>query len=320
MCDLPLRIRGTPLQERIVRLLDELSRKGLRFRPHVWLAEEWFSPDGVPGFAVPFYLAHPRLMKLERKFMLEVEGGSEQDCMRILRHEAGHAVDTAYRLHRRRRWRELFGSFAKRYPEHYRPRPNSRRYVLHLDRWYAQAHPAEDFAETFAVWMTPGFPWRRRYANWPALAKLEYVDELMKEIAGQRPPNRRRDQVDPLSQVRVTLREHYRRKCELYSVEWPAFYDRDLRRIFAAERARKSHPSAAVFLRSRRQDLCERVSRATGAHPYTVNQILQNMIERCRKLRLRVVLSPREAREQVLLMLTMHTTHAAHVGYFPVAV
>src|SRR6266567_3408508 len=94
-------------------------------------------------------------MKLERKQMLEVEGGTDTECLRILRHEAGHALDTAFRLHFRRQWRELFGSFAQRYPDFYKPKPKSRNYVLHLRAWYAQAHPAEDFAETFAVWLQP---------------------------------------------------------------------------------------------------------------------------------------------------------------------
>ena len=68
--DLPLRIEGTPLENRVARLYEELERRGLAFRPHVWLAEEWFTPDGVPGIAIPFYLADPRLMKLERNRML----------------------------------------------------------------------------------------------------------------------------------------------------------------------------------------------------------------------------------------------------------
>src|SRR5687767_2423482 len=107
-CDLKLQI-GKPLQKRIRRLYTELDKRQIGFRPHVWLSEEWFSPDGVPGIAVPFYLAHPRLERLERRIMREVEGGNARWLMRILRHEAGHAIDNAYRLRRRKRWRDVFG-------------------------------------------------------------------------------------------------------------------------------------------------------------------------------------------------------------------
>ena len=189
-----------------------IGRARIRFRPHVWLSEEWFSPDGVPGFAIPFYLAHPRLARLERAQMLEVEGGTEKESMAIMRHEAGHAVSNAFGLHRRRRWRELFGRFGEPYPGHYTPDPNSRAFVLHLGAWYAQAHPAEDFAETFAVWLAPASRWRKRYVSWPAMKKLRYVDELMRELKGERPPNRSRAKMEPVSEIKKTLREHYRRK------------------------------------------------------------------------------------------------------------
>ena len=138
--------------------------KGLRFRPHFWLSDEWFCPDGVPGIAVPFYLAHPRLSRLEQSQMLEVEGGTAEWCLRILRHETGHAVENAYRLRLRARRRQLFGSTTKPYPEYYSPRPYSKSFVIHLDAWYAQSHPDEDFAETFAVWLTPG-RMAQRYAG-----------------------------------------------------------------------------------------------------------------------------------------------------------
>jgi len=154
-CDLKLTIQGTELQDAIERLYRELSMRGIRFRPHCWLAQEWFSPDGIPGIAIPFYLAHKRLISLERRFMREVEGGNRNWLMRILRHEAGHAIDTAYRLRRLKSWRAAFGPASLPYPDTYRPRPGSRRFVQHLGAWYAQAHPTEDFAETFAVWLTP---------------------------------------------------------------------------------------------------------------------------------------------------------------------
>ena len=187
LSSLRVTVEGTWLEDCVSSLHEELEERGIRLRPHAWISSEWFSPDSTPGIAIPFYLAHPRLMKLEKKMMLDVEGGTWSECMAILRHEAGHTVQQAYQLHRRRRWQQLFGLSSKRYPLYYRPNPASRRYVQHLRLWYAQSHPDEDFAETFAVWLRPRSNWRTRYAGWPALKKLEYVDELMNEIAGKRP-------------------------------------------------------------------------------------------------------------------------------------
>src|SRR5215212_2035241 len=130
LCDLRLSIEGTPVERRVDRVYEELSSRGLLFKPHVWLGEEWFTPDGVPGFAIPFYLAHPRLAKLERGQMLEVEGGTEKECLRIMRHEAGHALDNALLFRTRPRWRRLFGRFNAPYPESYQPDPTSRDFVL----------------------------------------------------------------------------------------------------------------------------------------------------------------------------------------------
>src|SRR5205823_10561686 len=198
LCDLPVRIPGTQLEQRLKRLYRELRGRSLEFRPHVWLAEEWFTPDGVAGFAIPFYLAHPRLMKLERSQMLEVEGATERECLRILRHEAGHAIDNAFRLHAKRSWTDTFGSYRVPYPEWYQPQPGSQDYVFNLDAWYAQAHPAEDFAETFAVWLKPGSQWRRQYDGWGAQRKLEYVHHIMTGLVGKSPSRIGRRDVEPL--------------------------------------------------------------------------------------------------------------------------
>ena len=313
--DLPLRIEGTPLENRVARLYDELAHRGLAFKPHVWLAEEWFTPDGVPGIAIPFYLADPRLIKLERKQMLEVEGGTDRECMRILRHEAGHAISNAYYLHNRRAWRELFGSFTKPYPDFYEPDPNSRNHVLHLNAWYAQAHPAEDFAETFAVWLAPGSRWRRRYAAWPALEKLQYVDRLMKEVSETPPKNRSRKVVEPLAAVEKTLEEHYRRKREHYGVHWLPFYDNDLRRIFSDDPRHAGYPTAANFLRRIRRDARHEVAEATGVHHYTVDQLLKDFIDRSRELKLRVATAEADARSRVMIMLAVQTMNILHKGY-----
>lgn len=319
LCDLGVRIEGSIIEERVARIDDELGRRGLRFRPAYWLSEEWFSPDGVPGVAIPFYLAHPRLMKLEKRQMLEVEGGTRQWCLRILRHEVGHAIDNAYRLHRRLRWRQLFGSSAQPYPEFYSPKPYSKRFVLHLDAWYAQSHPSEDFAESFAVWLRPGSRWRTQYAGWPALKKLRYVDELMNEISTLSPQVRSRQKIDSLAQLKKTLRQHYEEKRARYSTEHAAVYDRDLRRLFSEAPQHAGRTAASVVLRRLRPDLRELVSHWTGAHQYTIDQVLQEMIARCRELKLREYRSERHTRRDALVLLTVHTMNYLHAGHHRLA-
>jgi hypothetical protein len=210
---LDLRIEGTALEERLAQLHRELERAGIhRFRPYAWLSTSWFTPHGFTGFAVPFYLVHPRLVRLERRTMGDAEGASRETCLRLLRHETAHALDNAYGLHRRGRWREVFGPFGRPYRATYAPTPGSRRFVVNLDNWYAQSHPVEDWAETFAVWLRPGARWRSRYGGWPALRKLHYVEEVVREIADQPPRIRTRERVDPLSELDQSLHEFYRRK------------------------------------------------------------------------------------------------------------
>ena len=126
MCDLGVTIEGTDLEARIAQLNTEMDARGLTFRPYYWLSDEWFTPDGVPGIAIPFYLAHPRLAKLEFAQMLEVEGGDPEECMRILRHEVGHAIDNAYALRRRPRRRRLFGHRGSSIPSITRPNRTAR--------------------------------------------------------------------------------------------------------------------------------------------------------------------------------------------------
>jgi hypothetical protein len=319
LCDLPLSVEGTPLEHRVARLYKEIHARGLRFTPHVWLSEEWFSPVGVPGFAIPFYLAHPRLAKLERAQMFEVEGGTERECLRIMRHEAGHAIDNAYKLHGRRRYRELFGSFSRRYPDSYKPEPHSRDYVMHLPAWYAQAHPAEDFAETFAVWVTPALRWRSRYKGWPALNKLKFVDEVMRELAGRRPAIKSRAKVDELPEIEKTLRQHYHEKKKHYAFQGPPDYDNDLLRIFSSEPQHKSAPSAVGFLRRHRREICHEVAEGTGVHNYAIHQMFIQMTNRCRELNLRLSRTPEHTKQQVLVLLTVQTMSGIHTGYHRIA-
>ncbi len=319
ICDLGLEIEGNVLEERVERLYEELDYRGLRFRPHCWLSDEWFSPDGVPGIAIPFYLAHPRLAALERRQMLEVEGGTEDWCLQILRHEAGHAFDTAYRLHRRERYRKIFGKYTAPYPENYRPRPYSKNYVLHLEPYYAQAHPAEDFAETFAVWLKPRSKWRANYEQWPAIKKLEYVAGLMQEIRDAKPPVASREHVDPVRKLRVTLGEHYAKKRDQYGINLPNLHDEHLRKLFSDAPEFSGQPSAAAFLRRNRTDLRKLVARWTGEYQYIIDQVLEEMIDRCQELNLRLDRPVDQTQRDALVLVTVQTMNYLNGGYHRVS-
>jgi hypothetical protein len=310
LSSLRVTVEGTWLEDCLHDLHGELEERGIRLRPYAWISSEWFCPEGTPGIAIPFYLAHPRLMKLEQKMMLDVEGGTWSECMAILRHETGHAVQHAYQLQRRRRWQQLFGPSSKRYPLYYRPNPASRRYVQHLRLWYAQSHPDEDFAETFAVWLRPRSNWRARYAGWPALKKLEYVDELMDEIAGKRPLLTTRERVDPLRQLSQTLADHYKKKKAFYAWTTPKTYDRDLRRLFSADPRHHRAQPASMFIRRHRAQIRQLVARWTGENQLTLDAVLDDMIARCREQDLRAVGSERKLLLDFTVLLTAKTMHA----------
>jgi hypothetical protein len=302
MCDLRLDLHRSPIKRHVERLYSELNERGIRFRPHVWLSEEWFSPDGVPGIAVPFYLAHPRLMRLERKMTREVEGGNVNWLMRILRHEAGHAIDSAYRLRRRAYWRTLFGPASRPYRSRYRARPASRHHVQHLGEWYAQSHPTEDFAETFAVWLAPRSGWQRRYASWPALRKLRFVQQFAGELGAHRPPVRCRARIEPLDVNQRTLAQHYRNKLARERSRRGLLADRLLNRVFSAEADRRAL-SAASLLRSHKVPLRAWVIRETEVDRYVAHQILRIAIDRSQRLQLYVQGAQRDALRETRTML-----------------
>jgi Putative zinc-binding metallo-peptidase len=318
-CDLGVTIEGTDLDARIARINAELDSRSLKFRPHYWLADEWFTPDDVPGIAIPFYLAHPRLAKLELAQMLEVEGGDEESCLQILRHEVGHAIDNAYRLRRRPTRRRLFGAPATPYPEYYTPKPYSRSFVQHLDRWYAQSHPDEDFAETFAVWLDPQSMWATRYAGWPAQRKLEYMDRLMRELTKRKPIVKSKRTVDPVSKLKRTLGEHYRKKREHYRLDRPDFYESDLRNLFSDSPEFARNQTAAKFLSRIRKEVRATVASFTESYQYTIDQLLEQIIERCRELNLRVSDSEESTKADFMVFLTVQTMNYLHSGRHRVA-
>lgn len=316
LCDLRLSLKT--LRPFIEQLYGELRDRGLRFRPHVWLSHGFFAEDSVRGFAVPFYLAHPRLVDLEREMMMEVEAGTPDWCMRILRHEAGHAIDNAVKLHRRPGYRMLFGDFARPYPDTYRPDVGSRQHVLHLDCWYAQSHPAEDFAETFAVWLNPLSDWRRAYDGWGALAKLHWVDAAMHDLAKRKIPEPSRREYKPLGALTTTLAEHYAARRAVYQQRYPVVPRRDLARLFATEETVRfagprrrgavaaRRPPAAPLVRKVRAGLRETVNRWTGVPQLTLEATLADLINECQRRRYRLTRSPEQTKQDLVGLLTAH--------------
>jgi hypothetical protein len=286
--ELGLRIQGSPIERLVHQLNDELASHGLVFRPPVYLSDQWGCPDGTPLIGVPFYLADERLARLEEEMSVEVEG--EQDSMKFLRHEAGHALNYAYRLYDRPDWRQIFGPYSRPYRERFRADPFSRDYVRHILGWYAQKHPDEDFAETFAVWLTPELDWRSEYAGWGALQKLEYVDRVMAEVGGNPPEYSRELSLEdmPVEAMKHTVGEHYSDYTSDLSIGDERFFDGDLKNIFAGGDEAPDAERAGVFIRRHRREVVGRISYWTGESTIVVRPFIDFLTQRSEALDLRV--------------------------------
>lgn len=314
---LGLKLDGTKLQPLIQQLYDELSQKGLVFHPSCHVGDEWFVPVGIPAIFIPFFLVHDRLQQLERKIMLEVEGETPEWFMKLIRHETAHAYAYAYPIVRKRKWQQTFGkSSSDETPSFYRPRPYSRSFVVHLDDWYAQSHPDEDFAETFAVWLTPGLDWRSRYKGWKALQKLEYVDELMRSFAGKPPAPMPEYCVADCDCLNVKLKTYYAQKRKVYEDSFPDFYDNDLRQLFAADADVGGRIKASVYLRRHQRELENAVCQWTNEKKYRVNKLLARLIARCDQLGLHIKAYDPKQNLQVSAYITTLVMNHLFTGKF----
>lgn len=329
ICDLPIAIAGTWLEECVLELYKELADKGLPlFKPECYLADEWLTPEGEPVIGIPFYLAHPALIKLEKKMMLEAEGDTKAWCMKLLRHEAGHAICYAYGLNKKRSWQNTFGSSSQDYGDTYRYQPYSKRFVRHLDGFYAQYHPDEDFVETFAVWLTPEVNWQERYRNWKAIDKLKFVDNLMKEIQGKPPVVTKGKKFWNLRSLKITLANFYKKKRLLVEEDFPDFHDRQLSKFFKPlnsedfkflkkqTKGDQEFLDAAGFLRKYQDHIVYNVARATGERRYIVNDLLKTIIRRCRQLNMIIPDSETMAAFHISTYLTSLVMNYIHTGWF----
>jgi hypothetical protein len=287
--DLDLKLEDSDVYPWVQKVFEEMRAAGLTFSPRIYFGDEWFSPEGLNAVAIPFFLAHPRLRELERKFMLDCEGDIETKFQKLFRHELGHAFDHNFKVSKRRLWIKIFGSPKKEYrPETYRPRPYSKNFVDNIGGGYAQAHPDEDFAETFAVWLDPHSNWKMRYRKWGAYKKLQYVDKLALEFNGKTawPPIGR--MISDARYLTSTLKHYYEKKRRSFAEEYPDFYDKDLLKIFARSDECLSSKSAARFLRQNQKAIIQSMAHWTGERKATVGEIFKRIAKRADVLSLKI--------------------------------
>lgn len=302
--ELGLKIEGTRLEPLVAQLYREMHEAGIDLEPPVFLSDEWGCPEGVPAIGVPFYLADVQLSRLEKEVMETIEAESDGEIMAYLRHEAGHAFNYAYKLYETETWHELFGPYSRPYREHYEPNPFSRNYVRHISGWYAQKHPDEDFAETFAVWLTPDSGWRTTYADWGCLPKLQYVDAVVLEVGRRRPLVS--TEYDAGQELAYSIAEYHGRLAH-QPVEVPAYFDGDLRDLFEhgpVPDGVATRPASA-FLRALRRSLVSNVSHWTGLHEGIVRSLIDHLDERADALELWM---RDERRETLSANLTVYVT------------
>jgi len=309
--DLRLHLAGTRLEKLIHQLYEELEAKGISHRPECYLSDQWGCPSGVPVIGIPFYLADQGLLKIEDTLGAGAE--TERDIMMYLRHEAGHAFNYAYKLHETEEWKKLFGDFSKPYLDTYKPHPFSRKYVAHLSGWYAQKHPDEDFAETFAVFITPNANWAERYKNWGALKKLEYMQQAVSKVGREAAPVTLKDRDLDVGEMEETVLDHYRQRAleERIDHSIGEQLDQDLAQLFEVEGAGST--GADVLLRSERQALIQAVTQYSGVSRGVVKSVLDHLVERVTALKLTVHRD--HAREYVTKLTVLLTTLAMNFLY-----
>jgi Putative zinc-binding metallo-peptidase len=284
ICELGLKLEGSALEPYVQQLYRELDRKKLaKFRPDFYLTDEWGCPSGEPVIGLPFYLARPELSQLEKQ-VNDLEEPNE--IMMYVRHEAGHAFNYAYKLYRSDEWKQLFGSFRRPYRDNFRPVPFSRNYVRHLAGWYGQKHPDEDFAETFAVWLTPRSGWRKRYRGWGAMAKLRYMDRIAKQLSNVDPVRRHGHTDITVDEMQTTVAEFYRQSSNGIPIVKLA-PDSDLMDIFNTPKRRKSAVPAQDFLRQHWKMLVDKIAYWSPAQRPLIKKLVEAIEQRAGELNLR---------------------------------
>jgi hypothetical protein len=304
--ELGLKIEGSPIEPLVTNLYRELADAGVTLRPPVFIADEWGCPDGVPAIGIPFYLVDRDLAALEEKETEELE--SEEDIKRCLRHEAGHAFCYAHKLYLSPTFRDLFGPLSRPYLEDFQPMPFSRAFVRHLPGWYAQKHPDEDFAETFAVFITPGSDWKKQYQAWPALKKLSFLEDAVGSLGKAEPAVVPQNEYLVDEGLDLTVPEHYeQRRDESRVAQIGEVIDADLVRLFGSPNGVPGE-AAGKFVRQQRRSLVMGAAYWTGARTSVVRGLIDHIAQRADALGLTVL--PERSPEVTVSLSALVTTLA----------
>ena len=231
--------------------------------------------------------------------------------MKYLRHECGHALNYAYLLYKEPEWESFFGSFSKPYKDNYRTLPFDNRFVRHSPGWYAQKHPDEDFAETFAVWLAPDSRWREIYNGTSALPKLQYIDTLMQQL-GKKLAGVTGGELDrPLDALDITLgawcrmrQREGRRKIAL-----PDVINEDLRRLFPGTTGK---PVTGIF-QSKSRQIVRDVHNWTGVNRNLLSSLVHELSKRVETLELKI--EPDKNTECIVNLTAFVTTLAMNYQY-----
>jgi len=319
---LGLNIEASCLADAVRLGLADLKRVGInKLQPHFYLSTGYGTVAGTTSIALGFYDCDDLLRELNREHRgFEY---SDEDRVNLVRHELGHAFSYAYKLYRRKDFREMFnvrGNYFNTYPvtNRYieRANPWSRDYVNPGGDHYAQKHPDDDFAETFCVWLTPRHNWRRVYRLYPgALRKLEYVDQIVKELRRQAPViDQAPNEFEALAEDSQTLAHFLRvRSTQPYRRRATGFIDSDLFELFwqspaqrDERRRQRDYVLADNFMRKHKRNIVLQVSRWVGTDELVVRDLLDKCSARARALDLWV---RKDVREKKLVEFTSFVSY-----------
>ena len=172
--------------------------------------------------------------------------------------------------------------------------------------WYAQKHPDEDFAETFAVWLTPRSNWRKKYKGWGAMKKLQYMDRIAHKFGDTEPLKSMGHTDITVEEMETTVGEFYDRIMQEQPAPEALALDTDLQDIFKVSKRRtKGVRLAGDFLRENRKNLVDKVNYWSGVQRPLVKKLVENIITRVSDLGLKVeIKSESDALTEVTVYIT----------------